>query len=165
MLLFIHSQTALFAVFVIAKHIVNFELESLFVLFKCEILQLKVSQIFPHGIFPESTSPSFRRLQMAGKIPFDTTCASATAFARPPTSCAETARGSRVCGTWRWTAGGGWGMRSTCCRESRSESWRGACPTLVSDTSTWQDQCLTQSSNWLIRFLFSRQTQTNRAVN
>lgn len=52
--------------------------------------------------FPESTSPSSRPLQKAGRTLSDTTCVSTTAFAKHATSCAEMARGSHVFGTWLW---------------------------------------------------------------
>lgn len=73
------------------------------------MMKLHWSSMFelPHVPFPERTSPSFRRLQMAGRTPSDTTCASTAASAKPATSCAETARGSRVFGTWLQTANAG----------------------------------------------------------
>lgn len=81
--------------------------------------------------FPENIFPSFRRLQMAGKTPSDTTCASTAASGRPATSCTETGRGSRVSGTWLWTDIDGCRMSSTCWQEKSRNCWRGACPTQV----------------------------------
>lgn len=80
---------------------------------------------------PESTFPSFRLLQMAGRTLFDTTCASAIASAKPATSCAETEKGSLVFGTWLWTATAGLKMRFMHWRKNLLHSWRGACHTLV----------------------------------
>lgn len=108
--------------------------------------------IFLPVLFSESTSRSFRQLQMAGRTPSDTTFASTTASAKPATSCAEMARGNLVFGTWLWTANAGWKTRSGHWQENPSSSWREACPTQVNMTQG--SRCSRQKYLSLMNFSF-----------